>query len=407
MRSVVLISAGPEHSKRYRCAHAAEQLNGLSIPAAVFHPAQERAILRASASAGAVVLHRVPHAPWVDRVVRSVRAAGGLALFDLDDNILDPAAALHPAQLERLDGFQRALYREEIRLYRRCAERCDGLLVATGPLLALGETLGRPAILHRNGFSERMRTLSAAAPPKPDGAPRVLGYASGTPTHDRDLRWLKPVLLDVLSRRPDVELWLVGPVRDGGWGAVEPRVRRLPLVDWTALPGLLARFDVNLAPLDPSNPFNASKSELKFLEAALVGVPTVAPAASAFAEAIRHGETGWLAGSRDEWAAGLDALLGDGGVRRRLGEAARTDVLTRCAPDVRGEHLVDSLDALARRLRVGPLGPTRRAWTPASGAGLVPSLGEKARHAIGRRGWLALAMQAASRCGARIGGRGG
>jgi glycosyltransferase involved in cell wall biosynthesis len=60
------------------------------------------------------------------------------------------------------------------------------------------------------------------------------------------------------------------------------------------LPNEIAQFDVNLAPLEVGNPFCEAKSELKYFEAALAGVPTIASPTGPYRRAIRHGETGFL-----------------------------------------------------------------------------------------------------------------
>ena len=80
---------------------------------------------------------------------------------------------------------------------------------------------------------------------------------------------------------------------------------------------VLAGVDVSLAPLRRDR-FSDAKSEVKYLEAAAVGVPTIASASPAFEVAIRPGENGLLAATRAEWDAALRALVRDGGLRRRL-----------------------------------------------------------------------------------------
>jgi hypothetical protein len=91
------------------------------------------------------------------------------------------------------------------------------------------------------------------------------------------------------------------------------------------------------------NPFSQSKSEIKFMEAALVGVPTIASPTDAFSSAIRSGENGLLAGNPQEWLDGLLWLAGETSEREKLGAAAREDVLRRYAPWERAEQAVAAL----------------------------------------------------------------
>ena len=89
----------------------------------------------------------------------------------------------------------------------------------------------------------------------------------------------------ILRERPHCRLVLfyshidTFPVLDPG---EFPALTGLELqIEWRAtvpldtMPDEMARFDVNLAPLEAGNPFCEAKSELKFFEAALVDVPTV------------------------------------------------------------------------------------------------------------------------------------
>ena len=99
----------------------------------------------------------------------------------------------------------------------------------------------------------------------------------------------------------------------------------------------LVRFDINLAPLEVGNPFCEAKSELKYFEAALVGVPTVASPTVPFAEAIKHEITGFLASSPEEWYESLKRLVNDPELRRQMGTEAFLDVLWKYGPERRAE----------------------------------------------------------------------
>jgi hypothetical protein len=63
----------------------------------------------------------------------------------------------------------------------------------------------------------------------------------------------------------------------------------------------ISRFDIDLAALEICNPSCEAKSELEFLEATLVDVPTIASPTGPFRRAVRHGETGFLAVTLGEW----------------------------------------------------------------------------------------------------------
>ena len=87
--------------------------------------------------------------------------------------------------------------------------------------------------------------------------------------------------------------------------------------------------DINLAPLKLGNPFCEGKSELKFFEAALVKVPTIASPTITLAAAIEDGVTGLLAGDENGWGGALEALVTSEARRRAIGEAARQAALSR------------------------------------------------------------------------------
>jgi glycosyltransferase involved in cell wall biosynthesis len=59
----------------------------------------------------------------------------------------------------------------------------------------------------------------------------------------------------------------------------------------------------------------------------LVGVPTIASDTEPFREAIKHGETGFVAKTIDDWYKYLDLLVSDRSKRVQIGEAARNDAL--------------------------------------------------------------------------------
>jgi glycosyltransferase involved in cell wall biosynthesis len=155
----------------------------------------------------------------------------------------------------------------------------------------------------------------------------MLGYLSGTDTHDHDFGAVAEAVGAVMRRHDHVYLTVIGPLElPALLSAFGTRVRRCPFLAWQSLPHAIAQLDVNLAPLDLLQPFNHAKSEVKWLEAAALGVVTIASRAQGLGEAVRHGETGLLANTPAEWDRMLEDLVTQPELRARLGEAARREV---------------------------------------------------------------------------------
>jgi len=350
---VLFVSGIDGFCHRYQVLHRVAQLVVLGARATVRHFTDPR-LHDDVATHDLLFLYRVPE---TDAVRASLAQAGDLGLpriAAIDDLIFvdDPA---HLPSLDHLDAGERHLWRAGVRRYRATIERCDAFLAPTEPLVRTGDALGWASYLHRNALSPAelelgRRARAAAAPANP--ATPVLGYFSGTPTHDEDFGSIARALRDVLQAHPAARLLLVGPVAlPPELETLAARVDRRSLVAWHELPDLLASVDVCLAPLFADLRFAAAKGEVKYLEAAAVSVPTVATATSAYRHAICDGDNGRLATTQDEWRRALDDLLRDPTLRRRLGTAARLDVATRWTESRRAAELLAIVDDVRGGLR--------------------------------------------------------
>ncbi len=84
-------------------------------------------------------------------------------------------------------------------------------------------------------------------------------------------------------------------------------------------------FDIGLIPL-ADNPFSRGKSNVKALEYAARGIPSVAADCEVYRSFIRHGINGFLVRHEHEWLTYMSLLASDGSLRRTMGETARQDV---------------------------------------------------------------------------------
>ncbi len=315
--------------------------------------------------ADVMVVYRVPATPQVLDLISRTRAQGTVVLFDVDDLIFDPEIADEIPALQLLPPGEAALWLEGVQRYRTTMEACDAYIGSTPRLVEHAHAVvGIDAHLFENGVGRALGAASdvAAARPRRPGRVRV-GYFSGTTTHDRDWGHIEAAVTGVLAVHRDVELWLGGHLRPSpAVDQLGARVRRLPFVPWHELPEHLRDLDVNLAPLEPGSRFNDAKSAIKWLEAALVGTPTIASPSAPFREAIEGGRTGWLADTPAEWAATLDTVLDDAGGRRAVGQRARRSALLRWSPHRQADRYL----AILEHVRAAP-GPRRApspAWSP-------------------------------------------
>ena len=348
----MLIAAGCPHATvtRYRCLHLQEQLAANGIPATVEewynldridaqHPLPERAL----------VIQRVAFTPALGELIDRMHAAGRPVIFDVDDLVFEPQlTAWHRGAANQAPSEQQ-LYVEGVRRYLATLERCDHVLTASPLLAELAQRHGVAAYVHRNALGGEMLAWAGElyelrrerqSSDCTGGERLVLGYGSGTPTHDVDFAEAAPAVIDILTRYPHTELWVAGPMRlPDELNSFGARVRRFPLLAWRDWFELAAQIDINLAPLEMGNVFCRAKSEIKFVEAAALGVPTVASQIDPFAAAISHGENGFLAANPAQWLEYLDCLVEDAALRRRIGEAARSSVLERYSPQARAADL--------------------------------------------------------------------
>ncbi len=294
-------------------------------------------------------------------IVERARAAGARLALDVDDLMFDAEHA-SPDVIDgiRTRGLDPAAVKGHFLAVQETLKAMDFAITPTHFLAGEVQRWAIPTFVIPNGFdrenwwlarlARRARALAGG-----DGLIR-LGYASGTRTHQRDFKRASGAVARILAARPQCRLVLF---RHGPWPTLD--IEEFPeligvedQIEWRAtvpvaeVPRELARFDINLAPLEAGNPFCEAKSELKYFEAALAGVPSVCSPTAPFRRAIRDGETGFLAADEDAWHAALLRLVDDPALRAQIAGRAYLHCLWAYGPERRVEMAASFLDQVLR-----------------------------------------------------------
>lgn len=346
---VLFLSSAPSSAGHvYRVEHAAEGLAARGWETRIL-ALDDRRAAEEIGRADIVTVFRGVWGPAYEAVHAAASARAIPLVEDIDDLLFDDGVMRSGAValLDHLSADAREAWLLAADGHRRALAVADAAVVTTPALAAAAAAVVPRVHLVPNGVDARMIAAAGAArsAPRPgdvDGLVR-LGFASGTPTHHRDLASIAGPLAEVLGRRADLRLVIVGHLDLDHVPQLAPfasRIERRPAVPLDELAWELARFDINLAPLESGNRFCECKSPIRVTAASLVGVPSIVAPVGVLPEAVCDGRTGIVATDGPAWRGAIEALASDPGRRRALGEASRLDVIDRFGPDAIATNLV-------------------------------------------------------------------
>lgn len=344
---------------RYRCLHLSEQLRLLGHETEIVDWWDETKVdpempLRSDV----IVLYRLMMSPALERLIAGARRLGKPVIFDTDDLIFEPDLIAAHRAVKNLSEEDQKLHGEGVSRYLLTLQACDLVLTSTPVLANLARLRGKKAFVHRNSLGHDMLALAdrlhGARAEQPASERVVIGYGSGTHTHDIDFAEASEALVHVLRHFSQVELWIAGPLTLApALESFGERVRRFPLTDWPAWFELARRMDIAIAPLELGNIFCRSKSEVKFVEAGALGRPVVASDIDPYRDSITDGEDGLLATGRQGWVEALSFLIENPERRSAMGDRARETVRRRYSPRARAADLALILPELIAARAIG------------------------------------------------------
>ena len=347
---------------RYRCYNVLQWTKQSSTWQAVyFYRAEMDTVLKLLPEADLLELARLQWFLAVDTLIAKARTLHIPVLYEVDDCVFD--LDLLPMLTNSIDvdfsvAGQYEYWFSYISRNGYTAGKADGF-VTTNDYLGrrLEAKFGRPYRVIRNTLNREQLEISArcrqrkqeltAGGPGPDDR-YVIGYFSGSPSHNHDMVMIGEELAAFLDEHPEALLKVVGFMSFPACMQKcidRKQVAFSPLTDFMDLQQLTASVDLNIVPL-LDNMFTNCKSELKFFEAGAVDTVTLASPIHTYAHCIRDGENGFLCRS-GEWYDKLNGIYGRRDSLQDVVNAAREDSLQLYAGERVIREIEETYDAFA------------------------------------------------------------
>lgn len=150
--------------------------------------------------------------------------------------------------------------------------------------------------------------------------PQKTFFYHGSASHMQEIRWLIPVVEEVLQRDPTLSFELIGNIKIRQLFSHLPRVHVLQPMSWPAYQALVCRHEriIGLAPLLPS-PFNQARSATKFFDITQAGAVGIYADHPVYQSIIQHNHNGLLLPMEQKaWVAAILRLSSDEEHRLKL-----------------------------------------------------------------------------------------
>lgn len=261
------------------------------------------------------------------KVIRDMKAKGIYTVFDCDDYIAK-VPERHPS-FKETNG---AAYQ---RMFRETAREVDMVTVTTEPLRKHFLKYNDNVVILENYIPVEFWEK----PYSPNTSKKLRFGWAGSIGRPDDLEVIAPVVKQIVKEIPTSKFCYIG---GGGWDNQranrwvfgQDNFKEIPYESKEYHPGSKVevwpetlnslRLDVALAPV-ADNVFSRHKSQIKYYEYSINRWPGVYQE-YLYKGVVKHGVTGFLATTQDEWYKYVKLLLEDGKLRKQLGDAAYNDV---------------------------------------------------------------------------------
>lgn len=239
-------------------------------------------------------------------------------VYELDDDLWNVSESNHAAYQWFTKGYDRVTreYHNVPDNIARNIEVSDRVTVTTEALAQLVRRFNENVVIVPNYIPGWVLDWE-----RPRNEAVTVGWM-GSATHQMDWGQAAQPVSRFLKQNPDVHFHMIGGNYSRDLKIPEEQGTFTRWIDGVENVWRAIDFDIALAPLRP-HVFNQSKSNLKALEAAALGIPIVASDCGPYPEFVEHGKTGFLVKRDHEWGKFLRELVNDPAMREEMGANAK------------------------------------------------------------------------------------
>lgn len=312
-----------------------------------------------------IIFYRVPGYPKAMANINYANRLGKIVIYDTDDLIYDREnlASYYGSGTAQLSAKELNAVLKGADIYKTAIEACEYAITTTPALKSSLEILlghGKVYILP-NALDRYSIKAAKSIRVVKNESQITLFYGSGSNTHDEDFALITPALRKLFEQFSNLHLLVVGYLTlPDELKTFANQITQIKFLELDEYFHVLAHADVNMAPLKPGL-FADCKSEIKWLEAGMLRVPTVTSETRVYQQAIRHGHDGFVARDTEHWYGILHDLIRDESLRQRIGEAAREKALQNYSSSHMSECFKDILEQIStqHRQKSGQLKPPK------------------------------------------------
>lgn len=336
---IIIADQGISACTKYRVTQRKEHLEKIGWQVCVIDAFREQDLVTPLLSATIVVFYRLTFSPLIERAMAYARHLGIPTYWEVDDLIFDRESYEQNGNLLSLPLPERAFYLEESDRHRASLIYAGHGIASTRALADFMLAAGAEAAhVIENALDHETMVVAKDILGKPlvrtsGHGPIWLCFGTGSRARNADFRVAEGAILRAMANEPRLHVHLVGNLSpSSAFFDYGERFRVSRETSFSQYLHHLGAADFTISPLEKTH-FNDCKSVIKFMEAGILGIPTISSPTRSICEVVEDGVNGLLADTEKAWYEAIMLLSADPEKRSQIGAAARHTVETEFSTD--------------------------------------------------------------------------